>query len=75
MMIVEQDVIVKPETHTKITCKCPECGKVFDAWLQKHLVADPVNRNMEEQTTDCTFCLEEWLARDEEENEPSFGGE
>ena len=74
-MIVKQDVIVKSETHTKITCKCPECGEVFDAWLQKHLVANPVNRNMEEETTDCTFCHEEWLARDEEENEPSFGGE
>ena len=66
---------VTTETHTKIICTCPECGATFDKWLQNILASDPMLRQMEEQTTDCTFCHEEWLARDEEDEEPSFPAE
>ena len=41
--------IVTPTTHTEITCTCPDCGAVFNRWLQNHLVEDPINRQMEEQ--------------------------
>ena len=60
--------IVTPETHTRVSCICPDCGTTFDRWLQNHLVADPINRQMEEQTTDCSFCYDEWEEENEEES-------
>ena len=64
--------IVTPATHTEITCTCPDCGAVFKRWLQNHLVDDPLDRQMEEQTTDCDLCMDELLSEDED---TEFGGE
>ena len=60
---------VTPETHTELTCTCPECGAVFKRWFQNSLVENPLDREMEEQTTDCEACIDELLSEQEWEEE------
>ncbi len=61
--------IVTPETHTEISCVCPECFAPFSRWLQNHLVECPLDQLMHEQTTECSACVDERLDDEEWEEE------
>ena len=61
---------VKPQTHTKKECSCPECGVTFDRWLQNHLVADWADNDSRQHDTLCSGCFDE--NEEESEEEESF---
>ena len=60
-------IFVSTETHTEINCVCPDCGNEFKFYLPNHMVADPIEKNRHEATTNCTYCHEESINCDDED--------
>ena len=66
---LEAFIFVNRRTHLKIVCTCPECGTTFFNWLQGGHAMDIETIKMEMATTDCTYCKEESLMNDEDDED------
>jgi hypothetical protein len=68
-----RDWIYKPvthETHIKTLCECPDCGREFTLWFDRHEARDAYDRDNGKVSTLCTACIDEWT--DDSSEEESF---
>lgn len=58
---------VTAETHEELECQCFACGTKFLRWFSKELIADPDDREAEQKLSLCSYCTDEEVVEDEEE--------
>ena len=58
---------VTAKTHEELECECFVCGTKELRWFSKELIADPDDREHVKRGSLCSYCTDEEVVEDEEE--------